>query len=43
MCIRDRNWACRRAVDEFMQDKPECIIEIADVWGSVVFRKQARS
>ena len=39
----ESNWACRRAVDEFMRDKPEGIIEIADVWGSVVFRKQARS
>lgn len=28
-----------RAVDEFMRDKPESRIEIADTWGSVVFRK----
>ena len=28
-----------RAVTEFMHDKPEHIIEIADKWGSVVFRK----
>lgn len=35
----ESNWACRRAVDEFMQNKPERIIEIADIWGSVIFRK----
>jgi O-methyltransferase len=35
----ESNWACRRAVDEFMQNKPERIIEIADIWGSVLFRK----
>ena len=35
----ESNWACRRAVDEFMQIKPERIIEIADIWGSVLFRK----
>jgi O-methyltransferase len=28
-----------RAVNEFMHDKPERIIEIADKWGSVVLRK----
>lgn len=28
-----------RAVTEFMRDKPELIIEIADKWGSVMFRK----
>jgi len=35
----ESNWACRRAVDEFMQNKPERIIEIADIWGSVIFRR----
>lgn len=35
----ESNWACRRAVDEFMQNKPERIIEIADIWGSILFRK----
>jgi len=28
-----------RAVGEFMKGRPELIIEIPDVWGSVVFRK----
>lgn len=35
----ESNWACRRAVDEFMQNKPERIIEIADIWGSIILRK----
>jgi O-methyltransferase len=35
----ESNWACRRAVDEFMADKPEKIIEIADESGTVLFRK----
>lgn len=35
----ESNWACRRAVDEFMHNKPERIIEIADIWGSIIFRK----
>ena len=39
----ESNWACRRAVDDFMRDKPERFIEIADVWGSIIFRKQVPS
>jgi len=35
----ESNWACKRAVDEFMKNKPEKIIEIGDVWGTVLFRK----
>ncbi len=35
----ESNWACKRAVNEFMQDKSENIIEISDVWGSVLIRK----
>lgn len=38
----ESNWACKRAVDEFMADKPEGILDVADVWGSVVFRKMRR-
>lgn len=33
------NMLVNRAVNEFMLDKPEKIIEIADKWGSVIFRK----
>jgi O-methyltransferase len=35
----ESNWGCKRAVDEFMVDKPEGVIELADMWGSVVFRR----
>lgn len=35
----ESNWACNRAVNEFMHGKPEKIIEIADEWGTVLFRK----
>src|SRR5262249_25534873 len=35
----ESNQACRRAVTEFMADKPEKPVELPDVWGSVVFRK----
>lgn len=35
----ESNWGCKRAVDEFMVDKPEGVIELADLWGSVVFRR----
>jgi len=31
--------ACRRAVSEFMTDKPEKFVELPDVWGSVVMRR----
>ena len=35
----ESNWACNRAVNSFMVDKVEKIIEIADEWGTVFFRK----
>jgi O-methyltransferase len=35
----ESNWGCNRAVNEFMQAKPEMIIEIPDQAGSVLFRK----
>jgi len=35
----ESNWACSRAVNEFMSGKAERIIEIADEFGSVMFRK----
>jgi O-methyltransferase len=31
--------AIRRALKEFLADKPELPVEIGDVWGSVLFRK----
>jgi O-methyltransferase len=35
----ESNRAVSRAVDAFLADKPEGIIEIPDMWGSAVFRK----
>jgi O-methyltransferase len=35
----ESNWGCKRAVDEFMADKPEGVIELADMWGSVIVRR----
>ena len=35
----ESNRACRRALSEFLRDKPERVIELPDTWGSAVFRK----
>jgi O-methyltransferase len=35
----ESDWGCKRAVDEFMADKPEGMVELADMWGSVMFRR----
>lgn len=35
----ESNQAVARAVNEFLQDKPEKIIELPDIWGSIVIRK----
>jgi len=35
----ESNWACNRAVNEFMKDKLERVVEIADMNGTVMFRK----
>jgi O-methyltransferase len=35
----ESNWACRKAVDGFLQNKRESIVEIPDVCGSILFRK----
>lgn len=35
----ESDWACNKALTKFMQDKPEEIIEIADIRGSALFRK----
>ena len=35
----ESNWACKRAMDGFLQDKPEHLVEIGDIWGTVMFRK----
>lgn len=35
----ESNWACSKATDKFLSDKPEKPIPIPDAWGSVLFRK----
>ena len=35
----ESNRACRRALGEFLADKPECPIELPDQFGSAVFRR----
>jgi len=35
----ESDWACSRALNEFLVDKPEKPILIPDAWGSALFRK----
>lgn len=35
----ESDWACKKALTEFMSDKKEMIIEVADICGSALFRK----
>jgi O-methyltransferase len=35
----ESNWACKRAFDAFLQDRPEMLVELGDVWGSALVRK----
>jgi O-methyltransferase len=35
----ESDWACKRAMDDFMRDKPERLIELGDVWGSALIRR----
>jgi O-methyltransferase len=35
----ESDWACKRALDTFIADKPEHVIDIGDVWGSALLRK----
>ncbi|MBS0265848.1 MAG: class I SAM-dependent methyltransferase [Planctomycetes bacterium] len=35
----ESDWACSRAVDTFLADKPEKPLLIPDAWGTAVFRK----
>ena len=35
----ESDWACKRALDSFLADKPEQLVEIADMWGSALVRK----
>ncbi len=35
----ESDWACKRAFDEFLADKPERLVELGDVWGSALIRR----
>jgi O-methyltransferase len=35
----ESDWACKRAMDDFLRDKPERLIELGDVWGSALIRR----
>jgi O-methyltransferase len=35
----ESNWACKRAFDAFLADKPEHVVELGDTWGSALIRR----
>jgi O-methyltransferase len=35
----ESDWACKRAMDAFMKERPERLIELGDVWGSALIRR----
>jgi O-methyltransferase len=35
----ESGWACKRALDAFLRDKPERLIDVGDRWGSALLRK----
>jgi O-methyltransferase len=35
----ESDWACKRAMDGFIADKPERLVDVCDIFGSVLFRK----
>lgn len=35
----ESDWACKRAFDAFLSDKPERLIELGDMWGSAMIRR----
>jgi O-methyltransferase len=35
----ESNWACKRALDTFLEDRPEQLVELGDVWGSALIRR----
>jgi O-methyltransferase len=35
----ESSWACKRALDAFLQNKPETLLEVPDVAGTAMFRK----
>ena len=37
----ESDWACKRAFDSFLADRPERVIELGDMWGSALIRRSA--
>jgi O-methyltransferase len=35
----ESNWACKRAFDAFLEERPEQLVELGDVWGSALIRR----
>lgn len=35
----ESDWACKRAFDDFLADRPERLVELGDVWGSALIRR----
>jgi O-methyltransferase len=35
----ESQWACKRAFDAFLADKPERLVELGDVWGTALIRR----
>ena len=35
----ESDWACKRAFDGFLADKPEQVVELGDMWGSALVRR----
>ncbi|MEA2378916.1 MAG: O-methyltransferase [Thermoleophilaceae bacterium] len=35
----ESDWACKRAFDAFLADRPEQLVELGDVWGSALIRR----
>ena len=35
----ESEWACKRAFDAFLADKPERVVELGDTWGSALVRR----
>lgn len=35
----ESGWACKRAFDVFLADKPERLVELGDMWGSALIRR----
>lgn len=36
----ESDWACKRALDAFLADRPERLVELGDVWGSALLRRE---